>query len=129
MAWYLDTSAFLKLVVSESRSAAMTKWARGHADDLCSSDLLRTEALRVARRHSPEALTRARAALDTIVILRLTADLFDHAADLDPGILRTLDALHLAAALSLGDELDAVVTYDLPLTEAAALHGVSVLTP
>ena len=47
----------------------------------------------------------------------------------NPGILRTLDALHLAAALLAGDDLEAVVTYDRRLADAAALHGVPVLAP
>jgi predicted nucleic acid-binding protein len=50
-------------------------------------------------------------------------------ADLDPELLRSLDALHLAAALELGDELDGIVTYDDRLATAARHHGVAVLAP
>ena len=51
------------------------------------------------------------------------------AGRLDPTTLRSLDALHLAAALDLGDDLDGLVTYDDRLAEAAALNGVPVTTP
>lgn len=43
--------------------------------------------------------------------------------------MRGLDALHLAAALDLGDELDAILTYDERLTCAAKVHGVEVVAP
>ncbi len=55
--------------------------------------------------------------------------MFDEAGRLDPTILRTLDAVHLDAALALGDDLDSVVTYDDRLAEAARLNGVQVTSP
>ena len=36
---------------------------------------------------------------------------------LEPRVLRTLDAIHLAAALAVGDDLDVVVTYDERMTQ------------
>lgn len=129
MAHYLDTSAFLKLVVTEDGSAAMRTWATGDAVQLVASDLLRTEALRAARRHSSAALLQARLLLDAVHLLAITADICDRAAELDPSILRSLDALHLASALMLGDELESVVTYDERLAAACATHGIAVLAP
>ncbi|MCC5951111.1 MAG: type II toxin-antitoxin system VapC family toxin [Acidimicrobiia bacterium] len=129
MAFYLDTSAAVKLVVSEPQSKAMGSWADAHADSVVSSDMLRTELLRATLRGAPDQMPRARAVLDSITILTLPTALFERAAELEPTLLRSLDALHLAAALDLGDELDAVVTYDDRLTEAARLHGVTVIAP
>lgn len=129
MAYYLDTSAFVKLVVAEEHSPAMRRWADTADPEVFSTDLLRTEALRTARRHSPAALLETRERLDSVTLLTLTAEMCERAADLDPAILRTLDALHLAGALTLGDNLDAIVTYDERLTAAAALHGVRVVAP
>jgi hypothetical protein len=37
--------------------------------------------------------------------------------------------MHLAAALSFGEELGALVTYDLRLAAAAKQHQLEVLTP
>ena len=53
MAWYLDTSAFMKLVIDEDHSLAMHTWFTAPTPPTCvSSDLLHTEAMRTARRYS-----------------------------------------------------------------------------
>jgi predicted nucleic acid-binding protein len=126
--WYLDTSALLKLVVAEEHSKAMRTWVK-QRPAVVSSDLLRTEAIRTARRISTEAVAAARVALEGVDIGAMTSDIFERAAELDPSILRTLDALHLAWALSLGDELEGIVTYDDRLGAAARIYGVRVLAP
>lgn len=129
MAWYVDTSALLKLVVAETHSAAMRRWVNAHADSLFASDLLRTEALRAARRHSAEALARTEQWLEVLTLVAVGPHIFDEAAVLEPAELRTLDALHLAAARSIGDDLEGVVTYDVRLDHAAALLGIPVVAP
>lgn len=129
MAVYLDTSAFLKLVIEERHSASMQSWAEHNDAEVFSSDLLRTEALRAARRYSLEALARARLYIDALTLISLPSGTFERAAELDPAILRSLDALHLGAALTLADELEGVVTYDERLKHAASLHGVAVISP
>jgi uncharacterized protein len=129
MAWYVDTSAFVKLVVRETGSAAFRRWAEAQDRDLFSSDLLRTEVMRAARRHSVEVLAEARRRLGVLTILQIDTSIFERAGELDPQILRSLDAIHLAAALTIGDELEGIVTYDERLTVAAALHGVPVVAP
>lgn len=129
MAYYLDTSAAVKLVVAEAHTAALAAWVADHETELVSSDLLRTELLRATRRGAPHAMTRARAVLDAITLLTVPTSTFERAADLDPDLLRSLDALHLAAALELGDELRGIVTYDERLARAAELHGIAVLAP
>ncbi len=129
MPYYLDTSAFVKLVVAEEDSAALRAWALDPGVRLVASDLLRTEALRAARRHSPAALLQTRALLEAVTLMVVTADVCERAAELDPMILRSLDALHLASALALGDDLQAVVTYDDRLAQACAAHGVPVIAP
>lgn len=127
MAYYVDTSAVVKLVVAEEQSRALRTWCTDRV--LVASDLVRTETLRAARRHSPEALGQARRALAALVTLGLTPEVCERAAELDPMILRSLDALHLACALQLSDELEGVVTYDDRLAEACVLLGVPVIAP
>jgi predicted nucleic acid-binding protein len=129
LAFYLDTSAAVKLVVAEPETRALSKWAQDHAESLVSSDLLRTELLRATRRGAPDQMSRARAVLDSITLVALPAATSERAADLEPALMRSLDALHLAAALELVDELDGIITYDDRLAEAAALHGVTVIAP
>jgi hypothetical protein len=70
----------------------------------------------------------ARPRLEALTLLSLTADICERAGDLDPVIVRSLDSLHLASALSLADELEGIVTYER-LGVAAGLHGVAVLAP
>lgn len=129
MAYYVDTSAFLKLVVGEQESDALRRWAEDHDGELFSSDLLRTEALRAARRHSLQALAQARHRLDVVILVTLTPSVFERAAELDPSIPRSLDAVHLAAALAVDDDLEGIATYDERLSLAASLHGVAVFAP
>ena len=127
MALYLDTSAVVKLIVAESHSSALRTWVTGRT--LVGSDLVRTETLRAARRHSPAALAQARLVLAALPALSLTPTVCDRAAELDPAVLRTLDALHLACALQLGDELEGVVTYDDRMALACATLGITVARP
>lgn len=129
MSYYLDTSAFVKLVVSEEHSGAMRAWWVENEESCFSSDLLRTEALRTTRRISPAAVATARQYLEAVALVGLDPLSYDRAGLVDPPELRSLDALHLTAATSVGDDLDGVVTYDDRLSGAAVLQGVTVVTP
>ncbi len=129
MAYYLDTSAFLKLVVAERESRALLAWAKRADAEFVASELLRTEALRAARRASAKVLREARKRLDVVTLVVPTAEICDRAAELDPSILRSLDAIHLATALALGDDLQGVVTYDARMAAGAAACGLDVVAP
>jgi predicted nucleic acid-binding protein len=125
---YLDASAFVKLVKDEPESAALDAaleaWPRKS-----SSALLEVEGPRAARRTSPLAHDAARALLDGMELLEIDADIRRAAADLsDPGV-RTLDAIHLATALSLGERCGAFFAYDDRLIAAARAHGLTVTVP
>lgn len=129
MAHYLDTSALVKLVVAEPQTAALRGWLGQANRDPVSCDLARTELLRAVRRAAPDRVLQARAVLDSITLTAVTTSLFEEAGRLDPTALRSLDALHLAAALDLGDDLDGLVTYDDRLAEAARSNGIAVTAP
>lgn len=129
MAFYLDTSAAVKLVVAERGSTALLRWVAERQDRIVSSDLLRTELLRATRRGAPAQMERARAVLESIMVMTLVSSIFERAGELEPDLLRSLDALHLAAALDLGDDLEGIVTYDERLAEAAHNYGVPVVAP
>ena len=62
-------------------------------------------------------------------LIRLDDSLLDAAAILDSRIVRSLDAIHLSAALQVVSELRAIVTYDRRMAEAATLLGLTVLSP
>jgi len=129
MVFYLDTSAAAKLVVAESGSEAMASWAAAHETQVIASDLLRTELLRATRRVAPDRMERARSVLDAITLFNLPSTTFERAATLDHDELRSLDALHLAAAMELGDELEGIVTYDDRMAGAANRYGFAVIAP
>ncbi|HET6691919.1 MAG TPA: type II toxin-antitoxin system VapC family toxin [Miltoncostaeaceae bacterium] len=136
-AWYLDTSAAAKLVVDEAHSPALRAWATEHADDLVSSDLLRAELLRATRRTAIDEsdapgeglVLQTQAVIDAVDLVPIPRHVYRDAGLLDPPHMRTLDALHLAIALSLGDDLDGLVTYDSRMADAARRHGVTVIGP
>lgn len=129
MAHYIDTSALTKLVVAEDETPALQSWITATNSILVSSDLARAELLRAVRRAATDRVVQARAVLDSLTLVVVTTATFETAGQLDPTILRTLDAVHLAAALELGDDLDGLVTYDDRLSEAARAHGISVVAP
>jgi uncharacterized protein len=127
---YVDTSALVKLVVVEAESAAL----RRHFEDFPNDTqftvaLARTELMRaLVRQGSIEIIENARLALTKLDLVPLTNRLLDAAATMAPRELRTLDAIHLAAALTAPD-LRAMVTYDSRQVEAAANAGIAVVAP
>ena len=126
---YLDSSAALKLLMTERESAALRIWLR-RRPERASAALLRVELVRVVRRaRLPRLIPNARRLLAGIHLIRLDDALLDRAADLDPAELRSLDSIHLAAAASLGDDLAAVVSYDDRLLAAATSLGLPTATP
>lgn len=90
---------------------------------------MRTELRRAVLRTAPGQLDAADALLGRLRLVRLDAALLDAAGRLGPPGLRTLDAIHLQSALLLGDELDALITYDARQAEAARATGLSVRVP
>ncbi|MEE4025081.1 type II toxin-antitoxin system VapC family toxin [Gordonia sp. PKS22-38] len=129
MAHYLDTSALVKLVVAEEETSALMSWLPDEGRDLVSSDLARTELLRAVRRTADDRAREARVVLDSITLVPVTTRIFEAAGHLDPTVLRTLDAIHLTAALELGDDLEGIVTYDDRMADAARSHGIAVVAP
>ncbi|MDQ3632357.1 MAG: hypothetical protein M3417_14020 [Actinomycetota bacterium] len=77
----------------------------------------------------PSALGHARLVLATLHLLPLSRFLLSDAAELGSPLLRSLDAIHLACALSIRDELSAFVVYDERLAETAAAAGLHVVAP
>jgi uncharacterized protein len=124
---YMDASAFVKLVVQERESDALSAAIRGWR--LTSSALLEVEAVRAVRRRKPGREDAARALLRIVDVIDVGNDVRRAAADVAEPRLRSLDAIHLATALSLGDRCGAVFTYDDRLIAAAQAHGLPVTVP
>jgi predicted nucleic acid-binding protein len=126
----LDSSALVKLVAEEHESEALQRFITSSPGGLVSSIVARVEVRRAAR-HSAgrEGEARAREVLRGIVLLELTDDVIEAAASIEPPAVRSLDAIHLASALSLEQSLGVLVTYDERLRAAAADAGVEVVAP
>lgn len=125
--WYVDTSAVAKLVRAETETEALRAWLKGRHWVI--SDLHRTELRRAARRAGSATAARTERLLSEIETVSLNGQVFDDAGRIDPPSLRSLDALHLAAAQCLGTDLAGVVAYDERLLEAARQNGIGVAAP
>lgn len=126
---YLDSSALLKLIIEEKESRALVRFLKSERTEHVSCSLVRTEVLRATRRHGAAALERARSLLQTLQLVQLADTLLDAAGILEPMEMRSLDAIHLAAAALIAPELTALVTYDKRMAEGAALRGYPVVSP
>jgi predicted nucleic acid-binding protein len=125
---YLDSSALVKLVVSEPESTALRKFLRRRPRRV-SCALARTEVVRAVRHLGTKVTGRARQVVHRIDLVRLDDALLDAAALLDASVLRSLDAIHLTSAQSLGSELEAIVTYDARMAAGAEILGLPVVVP
>ena len=125
--WYLDTSALAKVVRPEAETPALRRWLEDKRWII--SDLHRTELRRAALRSGGRALARAERLLAASDVIRIDASTFDEAGRIEPPTLRSLDALHMAAAFSLGPDLSGIVGYDDSLMEVASSAGVPTASP
>ena len=132
---YLDASALVKVVIEEEESAVLRAWIAGGPNRI-SSVVTAVELRRAARRVAGQAkeakaleLRReTEVVLGGIHLLTLDEDIAQRAAALDPTTLRSLDAIHVATALTI-DGLEHFVTYDLRLADAATKAGLVVTMP
>ena len=124
---YVDASAIVRLVLDEPGSEPMMRWFV-ESERVVASVLGIIETRRAVGRHERD-IARLDAVLETFVTVELDPVVARRAALLAPSTLRTLDAIHLATAIALGPELDAFVTYDDRLADAARAVGLPVVSP
>jgi hypothetical protein len=140
---YFDTCALLKLIREDAQSEALgafidaqptTRWF--------SSEIARTELARTVRRINHDdrgrlideprlraELTYAGRIWERLDLIAVSTRVLDEAAAIEQPFLRTLDAVHLAAAASVRGSLTAFVTYDKRLAAAAQETGLPVRSP
>jgi predicted nucleic acid-binding protein len=126
---YVETSAAAKVIFDEPDSLALQQ----QLDDLVagevplfSSAILETELRRAATREGT-AQHLVTQALDRFNVIELDQSVFRTAGLLPGQHLRSLDALHIAAALRVG--ADVMVSYDQRQIEAAREVGLHTLSP
>ena len=127
---YLDASAIVKLVVPEPESNALLAALEAYPDRV-SSTLARVEVHRALWRVGAPHAVRARAAdvLSSLVLIQIDEPVLSRASSFKDATLRALDAIHLAAALSIGDDPGAFITYDVRLARAAERQRLPVQHP
>lgn len=125
---YLDSTAIVKLVIKERETTALRRFLR-RRQTLVSSALARAEVLRAVMLHGENASKTAEAVLARFELLRINDRVLRTAGSLPPAGLRTLDAIHLASALTVRDNLTHVVCYDDRLSDAAAECGLTTAAP
>jgi predicted nucleic acid-binding protein len=125
--WFVDASAFLKLLVKEPESGELRRWAIGRR--LASSDLLRTEARRAVAHKAASVLQSCDEHLAGVHTVRLTPALLDRAGRIPGVALRSLDAIYVACAEQLGDDLAGFVSYDSRQLAAVRELGITTASP
>jgi predicted nucleic acid-binding protein len=124
---YIDTSAFVKLCWRERESDALRAYLGGRP--LISSVALHVEAVRAALRRSPSDVAVAQQRLRKVSRLDIAGATISLAGAMLPPEVRSLDAVHLAAATLLDVDLDELVTYDDRMRQAAIAQGLTVSSP
>lgn len=146
---YADTSALVKLVADEPETDQLRLWLADMSAQLVTSELTTIELLRAAARYAPgriepvraelgrpelvraesRRMGLARAVLDRTTRVGIGGQVLSVASTLSPSTLRSLDAIHLATAVLLADQVTVMLTYDRRLADAARSHGFQVAAP
>lgn len=127
---YLDSSALLKLLILEPETADLRRWLLDRQGlTLTSSELAKVEVMRGCRRLDSGLLPAARELLSGINLIALSGNVIALAGEVGEPLLRSLDTVHLASALSIVRELTAFVAYDRRLAAAAATAGLELFQP
>ena len=127
MRWYLDTSAAIKLLVDERESADLAEYVDAAQQELVSALLLETELRRAVYRHELLTQEAVSAFLATLTLYDMPPSLYMEAGLIGGPNLRSLDALHVCAALRCG--ASAILTYDKRMGQASAAVGLPVISP
>lgn len=127
-ATYLDSSAIVKLVAREAETDALREYLAERPARV-SSALAKTEVLRALLPAGTEAVQRGEAVLGAIELIAVTPELLGSAARILPATIRSLDAIHLASASALEEDLESLVTYDKRMLEGARRAGLTVAAP
>ena len=126
---YVDASALVKLFKAEPETPAF-RAALGDWPVQLASELIRVEAICTARRlGDADVLRRAHATLEQITLVPLSPEIIELATDSYTPPLRAMDAIHLATALTVRDDLGVVFVYDSDLHAAARTRGLNANAP
>ena len=127
MSWYLDSSAILKYIFAEPERPALVKALTSQA---ISSELTRLEIKRTVYRINPKDITLANEELSRIHFVSISNQVLGVAESFTSSVtLATLDAIHVATAITLGKGIEGIITYDKQMVANARNMGIKVLSP
>ena len=129
MAFVVDSSAIVKLIVNEPKSQSFSTWLKNCKHDLFVSEIAHTEVARAIAHVDANLQGQLKNMLERFGTIRVSSQILTIAGVLTPTNLRTLDAIHLASCLILGDNLKGFVTYDSAQADAASHNGITVIAP
>jgi predicted nucleic acid-binding protein len=130
VSWYFDSSALVKLVLSESETRAMRAFIVERSPNRTTSALARTEVVRATAPVGAHLVVKAREMLSTCTEIALSRHLLDRAGELANELdIRSLDAIHLASAEQVRPFIEGVVTYDRRMADAARAFDFEVVAP
>jgi hypothetical protein len=126
---YADTSALVKLLIAEAESSPLAEYLTGVEDRTTSSELSIAEVLRTVARAGVDAAAAGLLLRQLDLLTVDEAGLWRAGRLPSPAgtFLRTADAIHLVAAMELGES--AFLTYDRRQAQAAAERGFTVISP
>lgn len=123
---YLDSSVALRTILDTPDRERVQAWMATPGTTYVSSRLLRTEVIRVLRRDN-RTLVDATPLLDRVGLLDISGETHTIAESIERHV-RTLDALHLATALLIGEPVT-VATHDATMATVAEHLGLLVIDP
>ena len=127
MSWYLDSSAILKYIFAEPERPALLKALTAQA---ISSELARLEVKRAVYRINPKDIILANEELSRINFVSISNQVLGVAESFTGSVtLATLDAIHVATAITLGKGIEGIITYDKHMITNAGKMGIKVLSP
>jgi hypothetical protein len=127
LSWYLDSSAILKYIFAEPERPALVKALTSQA---ISSELAQLEVKRAVYRINPKDIILANEELSRINFVSISNQVLGVAESFTSSVtLATLDAIHVATAITLGKGIEGIITYDKQMIANAATMGIKVLSP
>ena len=127
MSWYIDSSAILKLLISEKESIALAEFLDAPVK---TSEISRVEVIRSLNRISPEKIADGQAALSQFEMIPVNSSILILAENFPAAItLKSLDALHFATVVFLNKTISGLITYDKAMIKNAKLLGIKVVSP
>ena len=122
---YFDSSAIMKLTGAEAESEALINYLQDTPVEVSTSVLAQVEVLRNLRKQPVES----EEAMNGFYLLAFDEEVRRQAVIVGGKTLRSLDAIHIATALAIGNRDLHFVTYDIRQAEAARQAGLKVIQP